>query len=389
MKKYLNDEQVKKNILTYSITGIIVAFVYVLFTHIPALINFIKGFLRIVAPFLWGYLFAIILLPLDRKIEEMLPKDMKFKSRRSIAAILSVSIFVLLVILVFLIIVPQLITSISSLSKTINNYSSNFNDFNAFLSNTLHLSNETIKVINDYSSQIIQGLLTFANNAIPNIVSVLSTTISTIFNFIMGIVIAIYVLIGRDYSVKLASRFFKAILPEKTYKNGKVFFDFSIQKFAQFFTGKLIDSAIICLICFICMTILRLNYSVLISVVVGVSNIIPFFGPFIGAIPSALILLIDNPTSALIFIIMIIILQQIDGNLIGPRILGESVGLSSIWIMFALIVGGGYFGFAGMLLGVPIFAIIYFIVKFFVSERLEIIEANKNNKNDLNEKEVN
>ena len=374
MKKLLQDEQVKKNILTYTITGIIIAFFYVLFTHVPAIIKFIKGFLKIVSPFLWGFLFAIILLPLAKFIEEKLPEKLSAKRKRNIGAILSVSIFVLAVILVFLIIVPQLIMSISTLSKNINNYSGNFNDLNAFLANTLHLSNEAIKIINDYSSQIMQGLLSFVNNAIPNIVSVLTTTISTIFNFIMGIVIAIYVLVDREGFAKSYSRIFKSILTPKAYQNSMTFFDVSIQKFSQFFSGKLLDSLIIGIICFICMIVLRLNYSILISVFVGVCNIIPFFGPFIGAIPSALILLIDNPTSALIFLIMIIILQQIDGNLIGPRILGDSVGLSSIWIMFALIVGGGYFGFAGMLLGVPIFAIIYFIVKNFINEELDKIE---------------
>ena len=374
MKKLLQDEQVKKNILTYTITGIIIAFFYVLFTHVPAIIKFIKGFLKIVSPFLWGFLFAIILLPLAKFIEEKLPEKLSAKRKRNIGAILSVSIFVLAVVLVFLIIVPQLIMSISTLSKNINNYSGNFNDLNAFLANTLHLSSDAIKIINDYSSQIMQGLLSFVNNAIPNIVSVLTTTISAIFNFIMGIVIAIYVLVDREGFAKSYSRIFKSILTPKAYQNSMTFFDVSIQKFSQFFSGKLLDSLIIGIICFICMVVLRLNYSILISVFVGVCNIIPFFGPFIGAIPSALILLIDNPTSALIFLIMIIILQQIDGNLIGPRILGDSVGLSSIWIMFALIVGGGYFGFAGMLLGVPIFAIIYFIVKYFINEELDKIE---------------
>lgn len=374
MKKLLQDEQVKRNILTYTITGIIIAFFYVLFTHVPAIIKFIKGFLKIVSPFLWGFLFAIILLPLAKFIEEKLPEKLSAKRKRNIGAILSVSIFVLAVVLVFLIIVPQLIMSISTLSKNINNYSGNFNDLNAFLANTLHLSSDAIKIINDYSSQIMRGLLSFVNNAIPNIISVLTTTISTIFNFIMGIVIAIYVLIDREGFAKSYSRIFRSILTPKAYQNSKTFFDVSVQKFSQFFSGKLLDSLIIGIICFICMVVLRLNYSILISVFVGVSNIIPFFGPFIGAIPSALILLIDNPTSALIFLIMIIILQQIDGNLIGPRILGDSVGLSSIWIMFALIVGGGYFGFAGMLLGVPIFAILNFIVKYFINEELDKIE---------------
>lgn len=380
MKNWFKDENVKKNIFTYSITGIIVAFFFVLFSHIPALIRFIKSFLAIISPFLWGILFAIIMLPLARKFEEWLPAKLKVKTRRAISSILAVVIFLLVVLLICVIIIPQLVTSITTLSKTINNYSNNFSDFNAFLSNTLHLSNDAIKVINDYSSNIIQSLITFANNMIPNIITFFTSAVGKVINFFMGIVIAIYFLIDRESLINSFSRFFSVVLPEKHYKDGQTIFRFSIQKFGQFFTGKLIDSLIICILCFILMTIFKLNYSVLISVVVGVTNIVPFFGPFIGAIPSTLILLIDNPTSALIFVILIVFLQQLDGNIIGPRILGDSVGLSSLWIMFALIVGGGYFGFAGMLLGVPIFAIIYFVINYYVSDKLDKIKENKGNK---------
>ena len=119
------------------------------------------------------------------------------------------------------------------------------------------------------------------------------------------------------------------------------------------------------------MSILRLEYSVLISVVIAVTNIIPFFGPLIGAVPCALILLIVNPTHCLIFLVMVLILQQIDGNIIGPRILGDSVGLSSLWIMFAIIVGGSYFGFYGMLFGVPVFAVIYYLLKYYADNKPE------------------
>ncbi len=145
----------------------------------------------------------------------------------------------------------------------------------------------------------------------------------------------------------------------------------ALEKFTNFFSGKIYDSAIIGVLCFIAMLFINSEYAALIAVIVGITNIIPFFGPFIGAVPSALLLLIVNPIDCLIFVIMIIILQQIDGNIIGPRILGDSVGLSSLWIMFAILVGGAYFGFFGMLLGVPVVAVIYYVIKEFVDERLK------------------
>ena len=130
-------------------------------------------------------------------------------------------------------------------------------------------------------------------------------------------------------------------------------------QFGKFINGKLIDSLIIGIICFIFMTIFRWDYALLISCIIGVTNIIPFFGPFIGAIPSILLLLIVDPMQALYFTIFILVLQQVDGSIIGPKILGETTGLSSFWVMFAILVGGGLFGFAGMILGIPIFAVIY------------------------------
>ena len=138
-----------------------------------------------------------------------------------------------------------------------------------------------------------------------------------------------------------------------------------------FISGKLIDSTIIGILTFICMSIMKMDFVALISVVVGVTNIIPFFGPFIGAIPSALLLLVAAPRQVIPFVIFIFILQQFDGNILGPKILGDSTGLSPFWVMFAIFVGGGMFGFAGMILGVPIFAVIYSLVRDFVNYLLE------------------
>ena len=167
------------------------------------------------------------------------------------------------------------------------------------------------------------------------------------------------------------SKVASAYLNESQYNRGKKIGHLLLEKFTGFFGGKLLDSLIVGIICFVAMLFINSQYAALIAIVVGITNIVPFFGPFIGAIPCALILLFVDPLDSLIFIIMILILQQIDGNIIGPRIIGDSVGLSSLWIMFAIILGGAYFGFFGMLLGVPVFSAIYYIFKEIVDERLE------------------
>lgn len=140
--------------------------------------------------------------------------------------------------------------------------------------------------------------------------------------------------------------------------------------FGGFIIGKIIDSSIIGVLCFVCMTLLRLPFAVLISVIVGVTNIIPFFGPFIGAVPSILILLIVDPIAALKFAVLVLLLQQFDGNILGPKILGDSSGLSALWVLVAIIVSGGLFGFAGMVVGVPVFAVLYALASSFFARRL-------------------
>ena len=138
-----------------------------------------------------------------------------------------------------------------------------------------------------------------------------------------------------------------------------------------FINGKLLDSAIVGLICYIVCAILNMPYALLVSVIVGVTNIIPFFGPFIGAVPSAIIILMVNPMKCLIFIVLIIVLQQVDGNIIGPKILGSSIGINGFWVMFSIILGAGLFGFWGMLLGVPVFVVIYTIINNLIVRKLK------------------
>ena len=368
MKRLFNEEE-RKRILTYAIAGIIIVIAFFIITNIPAIFKFIKRFFEIISPFIWGIVFAILLLPLDRRFEELLPKDMKVGRKRGIAAILTILVFLLVVALIVIIVIPELISSAATFTANISSITSNTNSIQDFLKDTLHLDDNAIAIVNNYSSQVVQTVISFMNNAIPSVISAVSNTVSLVANFFMGIIIAVYILIGREKIVNTISDFLKGILPEKHYDSFKAILSLSIEKFSQFFIGKIIDSVIIGIICFIMMIILRLEYSVLISFVIGVTNIIPFFGPFIGAIPSAIILLLVNPMHALIFLIMVLILQQIDGNIIGPRILGESVGLSGIWIMFAILVGGGYFGFVGMLFGVPIFSIIYFLIKYYFENK--------------------
>lgn len=195
-------------------------------------------------------------------------------------------------------------------------------------------------------------------------------TLGTVLDVFVALIICVYVLNSKEIfmaqSRKLILALFRQEKAESIFEFGRL----CNQTFGGFINGKIIDSAIIGVLCFIAMTVMKLPMTMLISVVVGVTNIIPFFGPFIGAIPSILILLIIDPISAVKFGIMVLVLQQLDGNVIGPKILGKTTKLASFWVMFAIIVGGGLFGFIGMILGVPVFAIVYTYVRRGVNGKL-------------------
>lgn len=214
-------------------------------------------------------------------------------------------------------------------------------------------------------------LLDQVNVVMSNLTVGVINIVSELVNAVIGLIISIYVLWGKEtftrQSKKIVYALFKPgqanMILHLTIKSNKIFGGFII--------GKLIDSAIIGVICFIGLTILKMPYIMLVSVIVGVTNVIPFFGPYIGAIPSTILIMLSDPKQGIYFIIFILVLQQLDGNVIGPKILGDSTGLSAFWVVFAILLGGGLFGFAGMILGVPTFAVIYYIVNMLINHKLE------------------
>ena len=222
-------------------------------------------------------------------------------------------------------------------------------------------------------------MLTWATNTLvpkaQQIVEYLSGGVMSILAWIMdlvvGIIVSVYLLATKERTVAHARKIICGLLsPRKTlwFFRGVRRID---EVFSGFVRGKLLDSLIIGIICFICCQLLRFPYTPLISVIVGVTNVIPFFGPFLGAVPSTFLILLVSPIQALYFVIFVLILQQVDGNIIGPAILGDKTGLSSMWVITAILVGGSFFGVAGMFFGVPVFACVYSLVNFVVRQRLK------------------
>ena len=209
-------------------------------------------------------------------------------------------------------------------------------------------------------------------STVSNVAGSVLSVGSAIVNFVVSVVVMVYLLLDRErylaqcrklfYAVSRNERFNRAVM-EVLHQTDRIF--------GGFISGKLLDSLIVGIICFVCLTVMKMPYALLVSVIVGVTNIIPMFGPFIGAIPSAILIMLSDPKMGIYFVIFILILQQLDGNIIGPKILGNSTGLSAFWVVFSILLGGGLFGFVGMILGVPTFAVIYYIVRMLINHRLE------------------
>ena len=375
MRELFKDKDVIKKIFTYSISGIIIVLSIFLFQRMQVVQGFINELLSVLEPFVWGLVFAFILCPLQMHIEEVMPKNLKFKTKRFLSTLISIIILILVIVLVILLIVPQLISSIGSLYTQILNIANKAPEWLLDLEAKTNISHDVFNDFYKYATDLLSTILKALQTQIPNIVKNAMTTLSSVLNFVIGFIVALYVLMDREHLLNIVNRTTKAILPRYFYDYIKKVSTLLVKNLYKFFEGKLLDSLIIGIICFIVLVLFKIEYSLLIAVIIGITNIIPFFGPFIGAVPSIFILLIVDPLQALIFAVFILVLQQVDGNIIGPRIIGDSVGLSSIWIMFAIIVGGAYFGFVGMILGVPVFSVVYTLLRDFVNKRLKSEDA--------------
>jgi len=330
---------------------------------------------EILSPFLYALVIAYLLNPVMIFAERVLFnfKNSK-KDRKSIRRILSLVFAYIvgaLIIAVFLVaIIPQLTKSVETLIENFNSYSANIEQFSESLLERFggisSVFGEGIESFGD----IIDQLLLVIKDSLPLIMNTMKQGVIEVKNFFLGLIISIYLLSGKEKLLSQLKKLLCALLPKNFFSHLLKVATFTHETISDFIVGKILDSAIVGILCFISMSILRLEYALLISFVVGITNVIPYFGPFIGAIPSIIILLIVEPMDGLWFAILILILQQLDGNVIGPKILGESLGLSSFWIIFAIIVMSGFFGLWGMFLGVPIFAVIYNLVSGFINERL-------------------
>ena len=344
--------------------------------HIGQIWQGVRSVSRAVMPFLIGFAIAFLLLPIVTRAEKLFNRFV-FKRKphpklsRSIATAIAYIVLLTLLSGFFAILVPQLITSI----KSIMQYISNFVTMNRGTINQLLLKYEFLNVEGEKLviawENVVSQMMNYSSLLVNNLMAISSSIYTLVFQLFVGMIAAFYLLMDKETFCAQVKKLCYALFKPQTCGRMIYWTRRANKIFAGFITGKILDSLIIGAICYLFMLLFRIEYPLLISVIVGVTNIIPFFGPFIGAIPCTLILLLVNPLSALWFVIFIVVLQQLDGNLIGPFILGDYVGLSPFWIMLAILIGGGLFGFAGMLLSVPVFALTYAFVRATMEARLK------------------
>ena len=352
--------------------------------------HFVNKLFSVLAPVLYGCAIAYLLTPVMNWIERALHAGwQKAFPRKHVknaggvlrfaSILLAEAVAILLVYLLMSVLIPQLVDSVTML---INNAEAYYYKVYNWADGLLDSENEIAVWVADFVTKYYSdGVTLLKDHILPWAQGALGTLTGGIWNgiwsvvsfatdLIVGIIVSIYLMTMKEKSLARCCKVVYAVLDEKK-ANAVIHGARQVDRiFSGFVRGKLLDSLIIGALCFIGCSILKMPYTPLVSVVVGVTNVIPFFGPFLGAIPSAFLILLVSPKQCLFFVIFIVVLQQFDGNILGPKILGDATGISSFWVIVAILVGGGFGGVLGMFLGVPIFACVQELVKYLLNRRL-------------------
>lgn len=376
MKFKINNKYFRWGLTAFLVIAAGITFYYFMF-HSSNIRSGVNTIVDILMPVVVGMAIAYLLTPLLNFIEDkfLFPLCRKCKikeSKRSNSLVRGISIlvtaflFIALIYMIFAMLISQIVPSVQNIVSNFDNYTTNFTKW---LNQTLEDNPETgaylVKTVDKYSDELEKWI----TDILPNTVDVIKTVslsvigvFSVLWDFVIGFIISIYVLASKERFAGQAKKIAYALFEQDTANTVIRNFRFTHQTFIGFLGGKIVDSIIIGLLCFIGTSIMQTPYAALVSVIIGVTNIIPFFGPFFGGVPSAvLVFVVDpmHPLNCVYFIIFILVLQQFDGNILGPKILGSSTGLTGFWVIFSITFFGGLFGVVGMIVGVPIFAVIY------------------------------
>lgn len=370
---------------TYFLVIVACIVCYFAFLRIDDIAKFLREVATILQPIIMGLVFAYLLNPMVKMIErnlipvldEKIKNEKKVRSlARNIGVFTSILITLAVVVLLLNMVLPELYESIRDMIISLPGQMNDAMEYleahaikDSAISGTLNTVLENAAA--SLETWLRTDLISQVNQMMSSLTSGVISFFETLFNIVIGLIVSVYVLTSKEKFIGQCKKATYALFQKDranlilqvTRKSNEIFGGFVI--------GKIIDSIIIGIICFVVLSLLKMPYTLLVSVVVGVTNVIPFFGPFIGAIPSIILILLAEPIKGLYFMIFILLLQQFDGNILGPKILGNSTGLSAFWVVFSILLGGGMFGFVGMVMGVPTFAVFYYLVEMFLNQKLQ------------------
>lgn len=370
---------------TYFLVIVACIVCYFAFLRIDDIAKFLKEVSTILQPIIMGLVFAYLLNPMVKMIErnlipvldEKIKNEKKVRSlARNIGVFTSILVTLAVVVLLLNMVLPELYESIRDMIISLPGQMNDAMEYleahaikDSAISGTLNTVLENAAA--SLETWLRTDLISQVNQMMSSLTSGVISFFETLFNIVIGLIVSVYVLTSKEKFIGQCKKATYALFQKDranlilqvTRKSNEIFGGFVI--------GKIIDSIIIGIICFVVLSLLKMPYTLLVSVVVGVTNVIPFFGPFIGAIPSIILILLAEPIKGLYFMIFILLLQQFDGNILGPKILGNSTGLSAFWVVFSILLGGGMFGFVGMVMGVPTFAVFYYLVEMFLNQKLQ------------------
>lgn len=383
MKRKIEPKHLSAGIVAFAVIVASILLLFILW-RFEVIASVIGTLFSALTPVLMGLVIAYLLLPVMRFFEKLyypgiakrIDKTSKAKKvTRGLAIVTAMLIALAIIAGLLWLLLPQLIDSITSLVAALPEYFNNLQDtVMGLLANQPDLQNQISQFFTEFQDTVIGFLsgivLPQMGDWVSNLTNGIMGFFTTLLNLVVGFILAIYVLYHKDlYSAQAKKILFACFKSDRA--NGILRVTrLTHHTFGGFITGQVINAVIVGVICFILMTIFQMPYALLVSVIMTVFNVIPYFGPFIGAVPSALLILMVDPWNCLWFIIMILVLQQIDGSVISPRILGDSIGLSGFWVMVSILVMNNLIGFVGMVIGVPVFAVLYVLIKERVSRKL-------------------
>lgn len=350
--------------------------------NIGTIMTNIGKFITVLNPVIWGIVISFLTNPIMVRSEKFLKRyvfrlkepDAEVKNPallRGMSVVVTTLVFMGIVIGIVAIVVPELIKSVMDIFNNTGEIVDNVQKWiNKVFKNYPYVEQVATNVLSDFNTDL-STVIDRIQPMLENVVSGAWSFVNIVKNFLLGFIVSIYMLCSKEKLLAQSKKAIISITKKGTCEKIMRFGTEANRVFSGFLTGKIIDSLIIGLICFIGMTFMAMPYTIMISVLIGVTNIIPFFGPIIGAIPSGILILLTEPKKAVLFIIFVLVLQQFDGNILGPKILGDSTGLPGFWVLISLLIFGGILGFAGMVIAVPTFALAYNFIREGVAARLK------------------